>query len=276
MSQINIDLIAIKDIAVKGVRRTALFMGLGINAANDPNYRQYELAKTTEYEFIEPISDEGKLAEVKAEFGRWIVSNGLRELSETYCVFLDEIHLVCLIAAVVRGEIQNDQIKRKNSIFKRYGMENKFKHLYDDFGLQIKQSDYLTTIQQARHCLTHRQGIVGREDCTEGNELAVRWRGIDIIAETPSGDKISLSPVSKEIPIPKGSEIGVTFSDRKRLFPLKSLLAFSPRELAEICLFTLNAADEAILSLQRHLKESGTPLTNSRATPYPPPPNQQK
>ncbi|MDP2744700.1 MAG: hypothetical protein Q8P00_06525 [Dehalococcoidia bacterium] len=94
MNQVNINLPAIKNIAVKGIRRTAVFMGLGINAANNPDFRQYELAKITSLEFIEPISDEKTLTNFKTEFGRWVIGNGLRELIETFCVFLDEIHLV--------------------------------------------------------------------------------------------------------------------------------------------------------------------------------------
>ncbi len=58
MNQINIDLPAIKNIAVIGVRRTAIFMGLGINAANDPEFKQYELAKFAH--FIELLDLRGK------------------------------------------------------------------------------------------------------------------------------------------------------------------------------------------------------------------------
>ena len=65
MNQININLPAIKDIAVKGVRRTAVFMGLGINAANNPDFKQYQLADVTGLEFIEPISDEKILSILK-------------------------------------------------------------------------------------------------------------------------------------------------------------------------------------------------------------------
>ena len=95
MNQININLPIIQNIAILGVRRTAVFMGLGINAANKSDFKQYELANFTGLEFIEPISDEKTLDEFKSEFGRWIIGNGLRELIETFCIFLDEIHVVC-------------------------------------------------------------------------------------------------------------------------------------------------------------------------------------
>lgn len=54
INHVHIDLPAISNIVDKGVRRTAVFMGLGINAANNPDFKQYELAKFTDIEFIEP------------------------------------------------------------------------------------------------------------------------------------------------------------------------------------------------------------------------------
>jgi hypothetical protein len=155
MNQININLPVIQNIAILGVRRTAVFMGLGINAATKSDFKQYELANFTGLEFIEPISDEKTLDEFKTEFGRWIIGNGLRELIETFCIFLDEIYFVCLLIATNKGQISKDQFPKKNAKFRHFGLKDKISYLNNDFDLKIPQSNYLISINQARHCLTH-------------------------------------------------------------------------------------------------------------------------
>jgi len=269
MNQINIDLRAIKNIAVKGVRRTAIFMGLGINASNDPDFKQYELVKFTSLEFIEPISDEKTLTHFKTEFERWIIANGLRELIETFCVFLDEIHLVCLLVTISSGQISKDQFQSQNTKFRHFGLKDKLKHLNDDFGVATGQSDYLMSINQARHCLTHRRGIVGSEDCFNEKELIVRWNGIDTYAETPSGERISLFPIPAEgVILTEGSKVMVAFPERAKIFPILSLVTFSPRDLAEICHFTLNQTNEAIRSIEEYMRKSGVPLTKPESAQH--------
>lgn len=266
MNQININLPAIKNIAVKGVRRTAIFMGLGINAANNPDFKQYELAKNTGFEFIEPISDEQILINFKTEFGRWIVGNGLRELIETFCVFLDELHFVCLLVAVTCDKVKKAQIQKENLNFRHSGLKDKIRNLSKDFDVTTVQSDYLISINQARHCLTHRRGIVGSEDCFNGKELIVRWKGTDTYAETPSGERISLFPMPEEgVLLTEGSHIMAAFPERTRIFPIHSLVTFSPRDLAEICHFTLNQTNEAIRSIEDYLRKNGVPLMKPKS-----------
>ncbi len=244
-------------------------MGLGINAANNPDFKQYELATFTNIEFIEPITDEQTLTNFKNEFGRWIVGNGLCELIETFSVFLDEIHLVCLYIAANSNQIPIDELKKRSSKYRRLNFINKLERLNNDFGIVLVQHpDCFLSINQARNCLTHRRGVVGNEDCFQAKELAVRWKGIDIIAETPSGEKISLIPIPAGVVLHEGTKIIQTFSERTKLFPIRSLVTFSPRELAEICLFTLLETNEVIRSIEVHAKKSGIPVTTQEPTQH--------
>lgn len=180
MNQVNINLPAIMDIAVKGVRRTAVFMGLGINAANNPDFKEYQLADITGLQFVEPTSDEGTLTHLKTEFGRWVIGNGLRELIETFCVFLDEIHMVCLLIASNPNKqpIPINELRRQSSKYRHLTFKSKLERLDSDFGVKFVQNpDFLLSINQARNCLTHRRGIVGIEDCS-GNQQACFFRKV--------------------------------------------------------------------------------------------------
>jgi hypothetical protein len=263
VNQININLPAIKNIAVKGVRRTAVFMGLGINTANNPDFKQYKLADITGLEFIEPISDEKTLTHFKTEFGRWVVGNGLRELIETFCVFLDEIHMVCLLIASNPNKIPLDDIRKRNSKYRHLTFKNKLERLDSDFGTSKVQSpDFLLSINQARNCLTHRRGMVGIEDCLENQQLDVKWIGIDVFAETPSGERTALFPMPKEgVLLPKGGKVIGINQERVKTFPINSIVEFTPRDLSEICLFILNQTNEVVRAVQEYAKNNGIPVT---------------
>lgn len=263
MNQININLPAIQEIAVKGVRRTAVFMGLGINAANNSDFKQYELTNITNLQFIEPTLDEQTLTGFKTEFARWVISCGLRELIETFCVLLDEAHLACLWISASCGQVSTDQIQTEDQRFRRCGLRGKLTHLSDNFGVGVKHPDYLFSINQARHCLTHRRAIVGNEDCFDSSELVVKWRGVDLYAETPSGERVSLHPMPEDgVVLPEGGKIMVAFPERMRTFRLYSIVTFSPIELAEICHFALNTTREVIHSVEAYARDRNIPLVN--------------
>jgi len=261
MKQTHINFQAIQEIAVTGVRRTAVFMGLGLNAANDPDFKQYELTNLTQIQIIPPDADEKTLSHFKTEFGHWIVANGLRELIETFSVFLDEVHSACLQIGVSCNQIPADEFESRDRKFRHGGLHEKLTYLQDHFGIGTKHQDSLISINQARHCLTHRRGVVGKEDCSDGKELIVKWLGFDIYAEIPTGETISLQPVPEGgVFLPDGGQIMLKGSERIMAFPLHNLVTFSPRDLAEICNLVLSATTEIIVSAQTYATNNGIQL----------------
>ena len=59
---------AIQETALKGVRRTAVFMGLGLNAGQDPNYRAYQLSSISMLQFVPQNADDHTIDEFKTHF----------------------------------------------------------------------------------------------------------------------------------------------------------------------------------------------------------------
>jgi hypothetical protein len=264
ISRIHISLPAIQDIAVKGVRRTAVFMGLGVNAATNPEFTQYELTNFTHLRFIEQNPSESTLKNFQDEFGRWIVSNGIRELIETFCVFLDEINLACLWIDVISKQTSSDNINKTNSNFRRLGLEKKFSSLLHAFGIKIDQAEYLISINQVRNCLTHRRGIVGIEDCINTEELIVKWKGIDIYIQNPSSEKIPLFPLREGgVLLEKDGKINMEIKERTKTVPLKSIITFTPKELAEICHYVLLVTDEVVKATEDYAIKQGIPIIKS-------------
>lgn len=123
---ININFDAIADIARRGVRRTAVFMGLGLNASQDTNFKAYQLSNLQNLgpkliirqEFIPTNVDDKTLNHFKEEFGVWVIRNGLRELIETYTVFLDEVHVACLYMGVIRRKFEAEEAKKIDRSFR--------------------------------------------------------------------------------------------------------------------------------------------------------------
>jgi hypothetical protein len=267
---IKVDFTEIQDTAYKGVRRTAVFMGLGLNAATDPKFKRYQLSEITHMQFIpEKVSDETVL-HFKTEFGRWIVACGLRELIETFSVFLDKIHEACLLMAVSQGKMTHKLALEHHNSFLWKGFTEKMKTLHERFGVYSQYNDHLGTVQLVRNCYTHRRGIVGKADCGDSQQLELRWIGMDVYIETTDGDIINLNlPLQEGVCVEKGGTVKVKSAERKRSFQLGTVVDIPPKELAEICTLILWATNEITKSAFAYAKSIGIPNDNSLSASVP-------
>lgn len=75
---IPLDFDRIHEVALKGIRRAAVFMGLGVNAARDIGYRAYELTDLTQIQIVPSGANDQQVKQFKQEFEIWIIANGLR------------------------------------------------------------------------------------------------------------------------------------------------------------------------------------------------------
>jgi hypothetical protein len=258
----NIDVDAILETANLGVRRTAVFLGLGLNAAANDAVRDYGLGRVTALQLVPANADEATLADYKTEFGRWIVACGLRELADTFAVFLDQVHDACLTFALSKKRVRREQAKKYSAAFCMKGVREKLKQLESRFSIAITGSQYLSGINQARNCLTHRRGIVGREDCDASASLTLRWKGMDLFVKTPTGEEISLNPPLPDngVLVETGGTVALRFQERARVFREGDLLDISPRDLAEICHLFLEAPREVVAGVIRYAQSIGVPL----------------
>jgi hypothetical protein len=76
--KINIDFNQIQEVADKPVRRAAAFMGLGLNAAYDENFKNYQLAPITQIEIISSNLNDSSISHLKKEFAIWIIAPSVR------------------------------------------------------------------------------------------------------------------------------------------------------------------------------------------------------
>ncbi|MGB8707303.1 MAG: hypothetical protein WCD72_05055 [Dehalococcoidia bacterium] len=270
MDTVNIDFEKLQQAAIGKVAQTALYLGLGINAANNPTFKEYQLSGITPLQFLPSAVDENTLADYKSLFSRWIVGCGFRGLIELFSVLVDEIYRVCLIVSssnmgvIVRPIDEKDFKKKEKNFSYNFGLEKKLTHLKNEFDVGIPNPEYFTTINHARNCLTHRLGIVGTEDCGNDDKLVVKWRGFDIYAESSDGTITPLQPMpANGVFLEGGGKIKMNWIERIRKFPQGSLVLFSPAELAEICLYVNDSIIAMIGSAQKYAVGLGLPVAGS-------------
>lgn len=127
MSQVqyNIDFGKILEVALKGVRRATVFLGFGVNAALDPEFNKYQLTKIAKIQLLPPDVDAQTVARFKEEFKTWIVGNGLRELIETFSVFLERLHEACLVIQNHLERVSPKDLAEQQANFVRQGLPKK-------------------------------------------------------------------------------------------------------------------------------------------------------
>jgi len=259
--QINVDLDKILDVAQRGVRRASVFMGLGVNAALDAKFKEYQLTHITKLQLVPDAVDSETIGHFKEEFKTWIEGNGLRELIETFSVFLDRIYDAALLIYVSKNKVDMAAFVAKQDSFYREGFPNKLKILRSKFSVGPEHADYIVSINKARNCLTHRRGIVGKEDVDESGKLRVAWFGMEFFAETPSGERHSLMEIPPEgLLLPEGGTICVQFVEREKLFDQGTPLRLSTRDLAEICWFFQSEGNTTRQSVVEHAKAYGVAI----------------
>ena len=259
MKNVEIDGHKILDIALRGVRRAAVFMGLGINAARDSRFREYELAHITGLELVPTGVEDKVIDKFKDEFQLWIIESGFRELLERFALFLDSIHYHSLLLAVNHSKISQRDAEKLNKDFEFKGVAAKLIQLDETFGMKFKHAHHLETLAKARNCLTHRLGIVGDKDCNNDNHFELKWQSMDFSIEAPDRDEpIPLKfPIEEPIYLESGGALMLKFVDRKLRFAKGQKLAVSSKELAEICHFVIIASKDVLTAMRDYAKSIG-------------------
>jgi len=256
MANITINYNNILNTAEKGVQRAAIFLGLGINASRNPDVT-HGLQEHTLLQFTPDGLDANVVGSYKEEFTKWIIRNGLRELQETFNIFLDQIYEATLKISVSIGNIDQTEKRDLISEFREAAFKDKFHKLIKNFDIKCDNPDYLYTINSARNALTHNLGQVRAKDCNSNKCLNVKWLGLDLVAiegnkTTNLGRKISKPFLFKE-----DGYIGIKPSVRQKRFKVGEYVDFSAEELTEICLTFKNQAYSINNSAIEYAKSMG-------------------
>lgn len=167
------------------------------------------------------------------EFQRWAAAAVLRDLMESFSIFLAEVY---------EGIIQaNPKVTYSVSFakFERCGIEEQLDILSQNFGIDQRWVTTLVGFNRMRNCLAHRQGKVGVRDCTDGDDLVVSWLVSNItLTDGPEkgwveddGYMSGLMAAKKSF----GAAAEFKTQIKEKRFELGSILNFHPQDIFEIC-----------------------------------------
>ncbi|OCJ48794.1 hypothetical protein A6U92_11820 [Agrobacterium rubi] len=167
-----------------------------------------------------------------ADFQRWASTVVIRDLIESFSIFLMEVYQDSIQAnPTAKYSATADQ-------FERQGLEGQLEILRKDFSIDPEWISRLVGFNRARNCLAHRQGIVGARDTIDGSYLVVRWLTTKPRRNEKSESIIDIdgrmSALIQAKPT-QGSGFGIVIDDREKRIPVGSVLSFHPTDILEIC-----------------------------------------
>lgn len=254
---IHIDLDALLEQALLGVRRASVFLGLGLNAAMDQNFRNYQLTGLSNIQLIPADLPDDQVGHFKEEFKLWVEAGGFRELVESFAGYLDGVHHVCLFMHAHKVKHVASTLQERQTSFCNEGVPNKINVLAQSFGVRPTHPQHLVSLSKARNCLAHRRGVVGSRDIGQDGRLKVSWLGADMFIEEPDGHRIPFDQDTLPIYLPNGGTVCMQMVERVREYELNQKLLLSARELAEICWFYTREAGALLQSVVRFAEQIG-------------------
>lgn len=263
---ISVDIDEILGVALRGVRRASMFMGLGVNAANNEHVRDYQLTGISQIQLLPNDIPEDQLAKAKDEFRLWVEANGFRELIETFLVFLDAINLACLKFQLGKGSISLEDLKADHAAFSKQGFPNKLNIFRQKYGIEAKHADHLLSLNGARNVLTHRLSIVRKQDANAEGVMTVSWLGADILIEESNLTRHHIEEVIEQgRSFPEETRLLMHFTVRNREFKVGDRLVLSSKDLGEVCWFMTREAEALASSLIEHAKRNGIEFRGEEA-----------
>jgi hypothetical protein len=274
--QINLDLAGLNDLLNSGVLRAYSAVCFSINTVKLPHldlypYRQHEPGIPPIQLLPDTMSIE-QLTEYKEVFSQWVFGNALRELIEIFAIYLDELYKVAFFVNERMRRIESggslteleEAVNKEIKVFEGKGVSEKLQ-IISSFGISTGLAEGIETLNIARNCLTHRNGIVGQgirgdRDLNNGNSLIIRWKYFEIVYRYL--DETEAKWIEGESPsLPEGTQVLQKIIDRVRETPKGERLILLPNDIGEIGYNFLHAGGELMKLLEQFLQDRGVTLT---------------
>lgn len=234
---LHIDLDQLQQIALIGVRRAASFMAVGLNSTKGDELPSLVLSTESMWRFFPDPAPDALAQEAVREFRAWVIGNGLRELDAHFNRFLDAVW-----PAIQLGKLHGQKVPwtfTPDDISGDTNASKKCSKIMQEIGGDDSQAGRLWTLTNARNCLTHAAGIVGKRHANEGDHMRVLWMGLESRLKQGDNevviDKV-IGPEGLMAPDPsKEAAIVVVVVEREKVFPIGQPVALEPSELHEIC-----------------------------------------
>ena len=268
MGEREINFSAILEVALLGVRRAAVFSTFGVNAAREATASHFDPLACSSLQLVPAPVDSLVANSYKEEFEKWVLVCALREAIEAFSVYLDELHAACLVMALSADQVTLEQAQKRAKAYPFKGLREKLDLLGGRFGVDFADADMLVSVNQFRHCLSHRRGVVRDEDCGTDGTFAVIWPGINLFFASPDGTETPIDfPIPEPAVGPEGAGLSVRASRKTAVFRPGDQLQLSPTQVSEVCWFLQSAAERLCGSAEAYASRLGIPVKPNETPP---------
>jgi hypothetical protein len=245
-----------------GIRRAYVFAGLGVNAANDPQLKDFHRPGLVKVSFVR-IGPESasSTAEYKREFSTWVLGNALREAIESLEICLGDVYQVCTLIEQITAK--RGPSRKVTRTFERAGASGKLKGIQEAFGITSRHSSYVETLTSLRNCLTHRHGTVGASDCNDvgSNCLRVKYFRFQFEVQPSAGAPVIIQPERVEpLFVENGGMLQARIVETEKSFPLGSVISLANPDIRDVLFTVWNLGQELRSELLKHIQSRGLVL----------------
>jgi hypothetical protein len=241
-SVVHIDFDRVLETLRKGVRRADVFLGVGLNAAehNPPISHLLSQDGMQKILLVKEELNESEKAHVAKEFGKWIRANGIRELLETFSIFMFELYSIMFLVRQHQKQLDRKFNKCRPQRFERMGIGDQVERIAEVVTVMESSVKIVRSLNKVRNCYAHRRGVVGSPDLDPGTDnLHVYWTALQIQVREPNGNVVSEGDkVGKRFE--NGGAVQLATTQRSKVFAAGSELMLEKHELKEICLCVLS------------------------------------
>jgi hypothetical protein len=231
------------------------FVAYGLTAAERVEYIPEDIpGETLPVRMACPYGD--TVVVLRDEFSQWIVEQGIREAIESIQLCLEKARIYCAAVdlcgegkPILQEQFQSGVYGFKKK-FHRYGLPEKIEHLSKTYGQKTipKSYSHIQTINLARNCLVHRNGIVGDRECGDSDELIITWARLEMYFQPNDGERVVIRPPQ----VLKDGIVQVSNEITEKRVPRGDRVSFSAREFAEICWTVHSFGNQLVKNVVEH------------------------
>lgn len=260
---INFD--AVLEKALKGIRRSYVFMGFGVNSAEDDRLENYQLTPVTNLQLLPDGLEKTVVTDFKKNYKEWVINNAFRDALESFHIFIEEL-FICLII-IKKKATDIDHVKKDIAHFEKLPFPSKMEFLKKQFMVEPEFINHIKSINKARNCMSHRGWVVSQKDynVSPKTALLLGWRGMNMVLSDQDGERECHMSALIGLVTKHETQVGLKFVSREKSFIEGQVLSFEPKELAEILWYWTIEIKKMIRSAIEYAKSSGIPVVDTKS-----------
>jgi hypothetical protein len=258
---VNINLNGLRGELQRSLQKVICLVATGLEAKSDIEPNEITLPANIKSTFSGLALNK---QEFHAQYTEWVLSNGFRDAIESVGYFLESAHRVLSIWELIEkqnsgtritGDDWNRIFRDVGNKFHRLGLPDKLEYISNYHGIDVKKSfkEQILTINVARNCFVHRNGVVSDRDLNEDNVLKIKWSRLHTFLQNEDGEQDLIPGILVE----KESTVCVRFDENEKVFSLNESLSFTVDEMSEIlwCLFLFG--NELVTNISKYGEGKG-------------------